>query len=92
MNDQSRLCIFVISEHMLTPDNLIAQIVQMRNSGQADRRISTGQLNMLPCLHTRPINLVVFQESHARSSFEGGFALICLQRLSFPDVATLRCR
>ena len=23
--------------------------------------VSTGQLNTLPCLHTRPINLVVFQ-------------------------------
>jgi len=42
-------------------------------------------------LHTRPINLVVYKVSHARSSFEGGFALICLQRLSFPDIATLRC-
>jgi len=28
---------------------------------------------------------------HGRSSLEEGFALICLQRLSFPDVATLRC-
>lgn len=29
--------------------------------GQADRPISTGKLNMLPCLHRRPINLVVSQ-------------------------------
>src|SRR5512145_974181 len=27
--------------------------------GQASRSISTGQLNRLPCVHTRPINVVV---------------------------------
>jgi len=27
-------------------------------------RFSTGKLNTLPCLHTQPINLVVFQGSH----------------------------
>ena len=32
--------------------------------GQADGSISTGQLNTLLCLHTQPINLVVFQGSH----------------------------
>ena len=30
--------------------------------GQADRPISTGQLNTLLCLHLRPINLVVYKE------------------------------
>jgi hypothetical protein len=31
--------------------------------GQAARPISTGKLNTLLCLHTRPINLVVFKGS-----------------------------
>ena len=32
--------------------------------GQANGLISTGQLNTLLCLHTQPINVVVFHESH----------------------------
>ena len=32
-------------------------------SVQADRAISTGKLNALPRLHTRPINVVVFHGS-----------------------------
>ena len=32
--------------------------------GQANGLISTGQLNTLLCLHTQPINVVVFYESH----------------------------
>jgi len=35
--------------------------VPLKEGGQADRPISTGKLNMLPCLHRQPINLVVFQ-------------------------------
>ncbi len=38
----------------------------MEYCGQASRAISTGKLNVLPRLHTRPINLVVFQGSSAR--------------------------
>ena len=32
--------------------------------------VSTGQLRRLPALHTRPINLVVFQESLSRKGKE----------------------
>ena len=58
--------------------------------------ISTGQLNPLLDLHLRPINLVVFQESLFPEgkwipNLEVGFPLRCLQRLSFPDLATLQC-
>jgi hypothetical protein len=60
--------------------------------GQADRPISTGQLNALRRLHFPPINLVISQGSSGRPHLEGGFTLRCLQRLSFPDVATQRCR
>jgi hypothetical protein len=57
--------------------------------------VSTGQLRRLPALHTRPIDLVVFQEPTStrdrRPYLEEGFTLICLQRLSWPYVATQRC-
>ena len=64
--------------------------------GQAARPISTGQLNALPRLHLRPINLVIFQGPSGgllpgRSHLQAGFALRCLQRLSLPDIATERC-
>ena len=61
-------------------------------SDQADRAISTGKLNALLRLHTRPINVVVFHGSSGRTRFEGGFPLRCLQRLSRPHIATLLCR
>ena len=35
----------------------------LNESVQADRAISTGKLNTLRCLHTRPINVVVFHGS-----------------------------
>lgn len=58
---------------------------------QADRAISTGKLNALLRLHTRPINVVVFHGSRGISRFEVGFPLRCLQRLSRPYIATLHC-
>src|SRR5262245_30297895 len=65
--------------------------VPRNKGGQADRLISTGKLNALLHLHLRPINLVVFEEPRGISYLGGGFTLICLQRLSFPNVATLLC-
>ena len=60
-------------------------------SNQAKRAISTGQLNALPRLHLRPIEVVVFHCPSGRPCFEVGFPLRCFQRLSFPHIATLRC-
>ena len=59
---------------------------------QASRAISTGQLNALPRLHLRPIDVVVCHGPQGRPGFEGGFPLRCLQRLSCPHIATLHCR
>ena len=42
-------------------------------SNQANRAISTSQLNTSPCLHTWPINVVVFHGSDREHSFQGGF-------------------
>jgi len=43
-------------------------------------------------LHLRPIDVVVFHGPQGRPSFEGGFPLRCLQRLSCPLIATQHCR
>jgi len=43
-------------------------------------------------LHLLPINLVIFQGSSGRPHLGGGFPLRCFQRLSFPNIATQRCR
>jgi hypothetical protein len=59
---------------------------------QAVRTISTGKLRTLLRFHTRPINVVVFHGSQGRNSFEVGFPLRCLQRLSRPHIATLLYR
>ena len=63
-----------------------------RNNGQADRPISTGQLNASQRLHLLPINLVIFQGSSGIPHLGGGFPLRCFQRLSFPNIATQPCR
>ena len=60
-------------------------------SNQANRAISTSQLNALPRLHIWPINVVVFHGSQGSTRFEVGFPLRCLQRLSRPYIATLHC-
>jgi hypothetical protein len=67
------------------------------NKGQASRRIRTGKLNTSLCVHTQPIEVVVFNLPSGalrpgRSSLGGGLALRCFQRLSVPYIATLRCR
>ena len=59
------------------------------------RPISTGRLNTSPCLHLRPINLIVFEGSYSFdgiSYLKGGFTLRCLQRLSVPHLAARLCR
>ena len=44
-----------------------------RESNQANRAISTSQLNASPRLHIWPINVVVFHGSDREHSFQGGF-------------------
>src|SRR5215467_15803422 len=59
---------------------------------QAERVISTPELNTLLCLHPEPINVVVYHDPSGRSHLGIGLALRCFQRLSFPNIATQRCR
>jgi hypothetical protein len=59
---------------------------------QAKRVISTPELNTLLCLHPEPINVVVYHDPSGRSHLGIGLALRCFQRLSFPNIATQRCR
>ena len=57
------------------------------------RPISSCQLNALQHLHLSPIYLVLFKGSYSCdgiSHLEVGFTLRCLQRLSIPNLPTLR--
>ena len=54
------------------------------------RVISTAQLNMLPCVHLPPINVVIFYDPQGKIHLMVGFALRCFQRLSLPGIATQR--
>lgn len=57
-----------------------------------DRRISTSRLNTLRCVHLTPINVIISHGSQTIPNLGAGFPLICLQRLSDPNLAALRCR
>ena len=52
--------------------------------------ISTPRLNTLLCLHLKPIKLIVYKWP-IKSNLGDSFTLICFQRLSKPNIATLRC-
>src|SRR5213592_5201156 len=60
------------------------------------RPISTGRLNTLPCVHLRPIYLVVsegpYSSRDGKPHLGASFALRCFQRLSLPYVANQPCR
>ena len=63
--------------------------------GQASRTISTALLKASRLLHSRPINLVVFQGPSGalrpgKPNLGAGFTLRCFQRLSLPNTATQR--
>ena len=62
---------------------------------QVSRLLSTTRLNTLLHLHLWPIKPVFYWKSSVhkkgKSNLRMGFALICFQRLSLPNVATLRC-
>ena len=77
---------------ILSKDAFKEEDLSSSGSNQANRAISTGQLNALLRLHLRPIDVVVFHGSQGIPCFEGGFTLRCLQRLSCPFIATQHCR
>ena len=62
------------------------QTIKKRINAAKRLAISTGQLNALLRLHTRPIDPVVFREPtftrNRRPHLAEGFMLICLQHLS----------
>ena len=63
-----------------------------REGGRASlRAISTARLHASLHFHLRPIDVVISHGPLKRSHLAAGFALICLQRLSHPDLATRRC-
>ena len=56
------------------------------------RRISTPRLHALLRFHLVPINVVISHDPITIPYLGVGFPLRCFQRLSFPDIATGRCR
>ena len=56
-----------------------------------NRTISTPRLNTLLCFHLVPINVIISHGPQTISYLEVGFPLRCFQRLSLPNIATLRC-
>src|SRR5690606_30954345 len=62
-----------------------------RTIGASLRAISTTRLRTLPPFHLWPIDVVISHGPLKKSHLVAGFALICLQRLSRPDIATRRC-
>ena len=92
-------CLFAMATEnckKITYGLLAIILVNYLKYGQDARPISTGKLSLLPDLHTRPINLVVYQRPSVRllggTSYLGvGFPLRCFQWLSIPNLATQRC-
>ena len=76
-----------LNNTFLKPQNKLSFFPFLRNV----RAISTARLNMSPCSHLRPIDVVVCDGPLARSNLGAGFALRCFQRLSCPDAATRLC-
>ena len=68
-----------------------AERVNRKVKDQAERVISTPELNTLLCLHPEPINVVVYHDPSGRTHLGTGLALRCFQRLSFPNIATQHC-
>ena len=52
------LSVSAVSEHSIASTNVLGFTLYVRSS---PRPISTGRLNTSPCVHLRPINLVVYQ-------------------------------
>ena len=93
--DMASIRVFVVTSLIRAGERCVFAVCKCADidheNDQADRAISTGKLNPLLGLHTRPINVVVFHGSQGISRFEVGFPLRCIQRLSRPYIATLHC-
>ena len=84
--------VFVTCFYVLLTILTGAVCLAVSGSDQANRAISTSQLNALLHLHLWPIDVVVFHGPQGRPCFEGGFPLRCFQRLSRPNIATQHYR
>ena len=83
---------FEIFPLLCLPLRKSAERLNRKVKDQAERVISTPELNTLLCLYPEPINVVVYHDPSGRSHLGIGLALRCFQRLSFPNIATQRCR
>ena len=82
---------FEIFPLLCLPLRKSAERLNRKVKDQAERVISTPELNTLLCLHPEPINVVVYHDPSGRSHLGIGLALRCFQRLSFPNIAARRC-
>ena len=87
-----------VAPQLLTPTILIINSNHswLTKRMKIERPISTGKLNTLLCLHVLPIKLLVSKRSLkpkrlGKTNLKVGFPLRCFQRLSIPNIATLRC-
>ena len=55
------------------------------------RVISTPRLKTLLSVHLEPINVIISYDAQTNTDLGGGFLLRCFQKLSIPNIATLRC-
>ena len=83
---------FEIFPLLCLPLRKSAERLNRKVKDQAERVISTPELNTLLCLYPEPINVVVYHDPSGRSHLGIGLALRCFQRLSFPNIATQHCR
>ncbi len=79
-------CIFSLRTYISRKAKYVITTFPNRN-----RLISTPRLNALLRVHLEPINVVICYEPQTIPHLGDGFSLRCFQRLSVPDIATLRC-
>ena len=63
----------------------------LRGACASIRAISTARLRTSLPFHLRPIDVVISHGPLKKTHLAVCFALICLQRLSHPDIATRQC-
>ncbi len=73
------------------PDRAYAPPAVIFKFPNRNRLISTSRLSTLRCVHLKPINVIISHVSQTIPNLGVGFPLRCFQRLSIPNIATLRC-
>ena len=86
------VCVDILRKPHETPCNEVFALIERDGHTTSPRAISTTRLRTSLPFDLWPIDVVIFHGPLEKSHLVVGFALICFQRLSLPNVATLRCR